>query len=44
MARICEICGRKEDHSSQDHTYDILDVCSDCTNDRNPPNDMNVND
>jgi len=31
MARICEVCGRVEDYTHTTHPYDILDVCSDCT-------------
>ncbi|WP_281252275.1 hypothetical protein [Sediminibacillus massiliensis] len=31
MSRICEVCGRIEDILEEDHKYDILDVCPQCT-------------
>ncbi|MFZ3580156.1 hypothetical protein [Virgibacillus sp. DJP39] len=31
MARICEVCGRVEKPADEEQVYDILDVCSDCT-------------
>lgn len=34
MARICEICGRKDETLENDHDHDLLDVCEACTNDR----------
>lgn len=31
MRRICEICGRVEELENEQHSYEILDVCSECT-------------
>ncbi|WP_285289097.1 hypothetical protein [Bacillus sp. ISL-47] len=37
MARVCEICGRREEAEDEEYSFDILDVCPDCTNDRSHP-------
>ncbi|WP_256243751.1 hypothetical protein [Bacillus sp. V3B] len=34
MPRICEICGRQEELDEEEYTFDILDVCPECSNDR----------
>lgn len=39
MARICEVCGRREE--SED-TYDLYDVCESCAEDRRQPYDDEI--
>ncbi|GAA0326073.1 hypothetical protein GCM10008967_15810 [Bacillus carboniphilus] len=31
MARICEVCGRIEQVEDNQHPYDMIDVCPECT-------------
>lgn len=33
MPKICEVCGRKEEHQEEEK-YDIYGVCDNCMNDR----------
>lgn len=33
MAKVCEICGQKEETEKQDH-YEILGLCESCLADR----------
>ncbi|WP_269521519.1 hypothetical protein [Bacillus sp. J33] len=37
MARVCEICGRRDETEEEEYSFDILDICPDCTNDRIHP-------
>ncbi|WP_181395876.1 hypothetical protein [Cytobacillus oceanisediminis] len=37
MARVCEICGRRDETEEDEYSFDILDVCPDCTHDRIHP-------
>jgi hypothetical protein len=39
MARVCEVCGRREERPDEDHPFDILDVCESCTDDIHMSND-----
>jgi hypothetical protein len=33
MPKICEVCGKREDHVEEEK-YDLYGVCFDCMNDR----------
>jgi ribosome-binding protein aMBF1 (putative translation factor) len=34
LPRVCEVCGRTEKEEQEDTEYEILDVCENCTTDR----------
>lgn len=34
MPKICEVCGKSEDHTEETITNDIYGVCEECISDR----------
>ncbi|KAF0825189.1 hypothetical protein V7200_09660 [Cytobacillus firmus] len=37
MAKVCEICGVREETDEEENSFDMLIICPDCSNDRVHP-------
>ncbi|WP_264739482.1 hypothetical protein [Cytobacillus firmus] len=37
MAKVCEICGHREESEEEEYSFDLLIICPDCSNDRVHP-------